>query len=657
MEQKEKQERLERMKADYDSRCKHLNSLKRRNEDVSHVNHKIYYLLLDPFTFVNAYGKISKNTGALTKGVSSDEEIMGYFGKINAENIAQKFKTGTYQWKPVRRVMIPKPGKKKMRPVDTPTQEDRIVQEAIRGILESIYEPEFRKLELETGSLCSNYGFRPNKSTFDALETLKTHGQRANFAIEGDIVSAYNNVNHDILLGFLSRRIKDKKFMNLVSEMLKSGIMHDNTYIHSLVGTPQGGIVSPLLFNIYMLEFDKFVFNKIILPIKNENTKIRRDPEYQKIKYKMKSELQRSKNETNREEAKSARRNFQELRKASMSFPSYEIKTLPKSGVYARYADDWLLLISGTHEECIETRNRISLFLETELKLELDPEKTYITKLTNGIAFLGYSIRMNPPEQMKTARVLVSNEYGKYRVLRRTTSRKITISADKARVLANLTRCGFCTKNDYYPIGVKSWTIFDEYQIVLKYRQIMVGLFNYYCNCDNLYLLNRISYILRYSCAKTIATRKKITMAQVFSLYGSDLRISIQKMNLKQNYTTTVEFPSITSLKLSTTKSSGFGRNQGKTDTDPFRLRNYYRTKMKVYENCCVCGSDDRVAMHHLNSLRKIKQEKRDRFSYIRSQINRKQIPVCKNCHEDITHGRYDSQNPIKFLDEFIAKL
>lgn len=239
----------------------------KRNKNPGHINYKIHHLLHDPFTFVNAYTKISKNRGALTEGYN-DEGVMKLFGLETATSIAKKIKNNTYKFKPVKRNWIPKPGKTKKRPIDVPTQSNRIVQEAIRGILEAIYEPEFEKWGKDTKHLSNNYGYRPGKSTWSALQTLKEKSQRCTIAIEGDIVSAYNNVDHDILISILKKRIKDKKFLNLIKQLLKCGVMDRHQYEHSITGTPRG-IVSPLLFNIYMFCFDQFVYDEIILPIIN----------------------------------------------------------------------------------------------------------------------------------------------------------------------------------------------------------------------------------------------------------------------------------------------------------------------------------------------------------------------------------------------------
>ena len=208
---------------------KHVN----RNLNTKPVNHKLYHLLEKPFTIINAYTKISKNKGALTKGFN-DENIMNFFGKANAELICKKLKTKNYQWQPVRKTWIPKPGKSKLRPIDTPTQENRIVQEAIRGILEAIYEPVFKEFEKMTDMACTNLGFRIGKGTWTALNNIKMKTRSPNFDIEGDIVSAYNSVDHDILMKILSIRIKDKHFLKLISNLLKTGVMAQHKLEHNL---------------------------------------------------------------------------------------------------------------------------------------------------------------------------------------------------------------------------------------------------------------------------------------------------------------------------------------------------------------------------------------------------------------------------------------
>lgn len=253
-------------------KVKKLNKHVERNLKTNHINYKLFYLLFDPFTFVNAYSKISKNKSVLTKG-HEDESVMEDFGFARAKRIADSIKKGTYKFKPAKRAWIPKFGKSKKRSINVPSESDRIVQEAIRGILAAIFEPVFQEHALDTKGLSNNYGYRPDMSRWTAVETLKKKSQRCNMIIKGDILSAYRKVNHEILMELLKTRIRDKKFLSLIRMMLKSGIFDSPCFENSLDGTTQGGIVSPLLFNIYMFGLDQYVYEEIIKPILKENEK------------------------------------------------------------------------------------------------------------------------------------------------------------------------------------------------------------------------------------------------------------------------------------------------------------------------------------------------------------------------------------------------
>jgi len=368
-----------------------------RNSDTSHINYKIFHLLTDPFTYVNAYTKISKNRGALTEGYEDDQTTV-LFGLDKAEKIAKKVKEGTYKFKPVKRTWVPKPGKTTKRPLDVPTQSDRIVQEAVRGVLEAIYEPEFVKHGEETKDLSNNYGFRPNLSCWSAIDKLKKYSRRCNIVIEGDIVSAYNNVNHDILLKILRKRIRDEKFLKLIIGMLKSGIMDDNRFEHSLNGTPQGGIVSPLLFNIYMLELDRYIYEEFVNPIMMQNEKEGKTEQssylYNKARWavdKTRKEFLKAKEAyetnpriSNKKQLQETKKKYKQARMKRLNTAYGKVERLPKGAVYVRYADDWVLAITATEDEATQIKNKITEFLETQLKMQLDVEKTKITRTPSG---------------------------------------------------------------------------------------------------------------------------------------------------------------------------------------------------------------------------------------------------------------------------------
>jgi len=254
---------------------------------------------------------------------------------------------------------------------------------------------------------------------------------------------------------------------------------------------------------------------------------------------------------------------------------------------------------------------------------------------------------MNEPKQTKITLTTTKTRNKISRFPRRTTSRKITIVPSKERLLRNLLRGKFCD-NNYFPIGLRSWAQFDEFEIVLKYRRIFIGIANYYSNTDSRYILNRVSYILQYSCAKTLAVRKKISMAQVFKIYGSKLTITRTLTDNDQSTKVqTVKFSTYTDLKKETLIFTN--KRSALPDYDPFKIEQYWRTKMKTLFYCSICGSKDRIALHHTNSLRSIKPNKRDNFEYIRSRLNRLQVHVCFECHKKITNGTFNNANPPEF--------
>ncbi|MGQ2957962.1 reverse transcriptase domain-containing protein [Agrobacterium sp.] len=197
-----------------------------------------------------SFNKLKKNKGALTPGTST--ETSDAFSEEKIGKISKALKDRTFKWSPIKRIYIPKPGKTKKRPLGIPNFSDKIVQNNISLILTAIYEPEFEYIN-------TNFGFRPNKGCNSPIRIIRTQAHSMDHALEADIEGAYDNVNHKKLIEILRKRIKDEKFLKLIRDGLKCGIISDGLYYDSLLGTPQGGIASPILFNIYMNEFDKFV--------------------------------------------------------------------------------------------------------------------------------------------------------------------------------------------------------------------------------------------------------------------------------------------------------------------------------------------------------------------------------------------------------------
>ena len=221
------------------------NSRKNPNE----IFTRLYRYLLRPDIYYVAYQNLYSNQGASTQGVNGDTAD-GFSSEKN-QRIIQVLADGTYTPHPARRTYIQKKNGK-LRPLGIPTFTDKLVQEVLRMILESVYEPIF---------LDCSHGFRPDRSCHTALKSIKREFRGASWFIEGDIKGCFDNIDHHVLVSVIGEKIKDARLIQLIYKFLKAGYMEDWKYHTTYSGTPQGGIVSPLFANIYLHELDKFVMN------------------------------------------------------------------------------------------------------------------------------------------------------------------------------------------------------------------------------------------------------------------------------------------------------------------------------------------------------------------------------------------------------------
>jgi group II intron reverse transcriptase/maturase len=285
-----------------------------------------------------AHDHVARNAGSVTAGC--DGITMARFDEHledNLRNIRDNLKAGTFVANPVRRVYIPK-SNGKMRPLGIPSIKDRIVQEAVRMVLEPIYEAEFCQ---------DSFGFQPNRCTMDAVTRLWTatrEGLKNFWVIEGDISAYFDTIHHRKLMKLLRRRVKDEKFLDLIWAFLRAGVMERKLFKDTKKGTPQGGIISPLLANVYLHELDKYMEQKYTGLSASEKARRRR----------------------------------------TLKLPNV---------TYTRYADDFVVLCNGTKEQAFALRDELRDLLENELRLTLSMEKTKVTHLNDGFDFLGFNLR------------------------------------------------------------------------------------------------------------------------------------------------------------------------------------------------------------------------------------------------------------------------
>ncbi len=333
---------------------------------------RVHRLIRKEEILLRAYSNLYPNKGANTPGIDKDDVIDGMSIK-KIKTLSEKLRSGDFKWKPVKRIYIPKKDGKK-RPLGLPCWSGKLVQEAMKMVLEEYYEPVFSD---------NSHGFRRNRGCHTAINQIaekKWGGMK--WFIEGDVKGCFDNIDHKKLLEILSRDIKDSRFIKLIKDMLETGCMEDWKYINNYSGVPQGGVLSPLLCNIYMNELDVFV-EKELIPRYTRGKRRKANPGYAKLQKK----LTAAREECNKEEF---RRILKEKRKlSSVDTHDENFRRLK----YIRYADDFLLGFIGSKEEAVKIKEEIAYFLKKELKLELAMDKTLITNASKGKArFLNYEI-------------------------------------------------------------------------------------------------------------------------------------------------------------------------------------------------------------------------------------------------------------------------
>ena len=453
---------------------------------------RLYRYLLRPDIYFIAYQHLYSNKGAGTKGVNDD--TADGFSEQYVTAIIEALRTGSYEPKPVRRTYIQKKNGK-LRPLGLPVFADKLVQEAIRMILEAIYEPIF--------SIYS-HGFRPGRSCHTALAMIKHEFTGAKWFIEGDIKGCFDNIDHSTLIGVLNRKIKDARFLNLIRMFLKSGYMEDWDFHETYSGCPQGGIISPILANVYLNELDRY-----ITQLKKEF-----DHGYNPRNFTEEYNAIRHKRDALHEKIKKAEGTMREQLIAQHKQLTKQLFRTPAKACtdkrlkYVRYADDFLIAVNGTREECEAIKAKLTDFVRDTLKMELSQEKTLITHSNTPARFLGFDVRVRRDASVKRS--------GKRKM--RTMNNKVELNIPlKDKVETYLLSHSIAKRDGKRLIPIHRPILLNrtDLEIVMIYNAELRGLCNYYAIASNFNKLVYFGYLMEYSCLKTLANKHRSRIAKV----------------------------------------------------------------------------------------------------------------------------------------------
>ena len=569
---------------------------------------RLYRYLCREDIYFKAFQKLYANKGALTKGTNDD--TADGFSEQYVQDLIADLREGRYKATPVRREYILKKNGK-YRPLGIPSFRDKLLQEAVRMILESIYEPVFDS---------RSHGFRPGRGCHTALEYTKKAFNGTTWFIEGDIHACFDCIDHQVLLSMLSNKIKDRRFIGVIREFLKAGYVDDWKYYDTYSGCPQGGIVSPILANIYLDALDKKVRDIEERFNRKGSASGRCSKEYNRLTNKM-SRLNARIDKTEDTELRGELlAEYQQLRQERDQMPS--TPNDQKRLAYVRYADDWLIGVKGSKEDCIDIKKEIGEFLGKELKLELSEEKTLITHSANKVRFLGYDIRVRRNQEAKRVKRKDGTTYK-----RRTLSQSVELLVPlDEKITAFLLKVGAVIQR---PNG-ELWARYrgklqnlPDVEIVHTYNAEIRGILNYYCLASNYNKLSWFRKLMEQSCLRTIARKHDTSIRKVKEKYKDGKSWSIPYVTRNGEKCASI-------CKLDKCEKKYRGDEIKRHVYHPWKLSIRKRLKKGICEYCGVAMVNHGV-VHVVRKLKDLKGN--TAIERTMRAKRRKTLVICQECN------------------------
>ena len=573
---------------------------------------RLFRYMLRPDIYYLAYEHLYANNGAATRGVNDD--TADRFSEKKVMAIIQALKDGTYTPSPVRRTYIPKRNGK-LRPLGIPTFTDKLVQEVLRMILEAVYEPIF---------LPASHGFRPNRSCHTALKDIKHGYPGVRWFVEGDIKGFFDHIDHGQLTALVYEKVKDARIIQLLHKMLKAGYLEDWKYNRTLSGTPQGGIISPLLANIYLHELDEFMAD-IKAGFDKPKDRVY-TPEYMHYAGRVHHISKLLKKETDPSRIAALRKEQKEKRAQMMKLPAKS--QTDKRINYVRYADDFLVGVVGSKEDCEDIKAKIKAFLAEKLKLELSDEKTLITHSAEYARFLGYDVRVRRNGQIKN---------GGQGHSQRTLSNKVELNVpltDKIEKYLFNRKAVMWADGALRPVHRGALVTMTDLEILMVYNAELRGICNYYGIASNFGKLGYFAYLMEYSCLMTLASKHKSSVGKMRKQYKDG------KGGWCIPYETRSGRKCMYFAKYQDCKVPKDAR-----DTIPHAVPQTIKSHSSfesrlLAKQCEFCGSTDGKSyeVHHVHKLKDLKGK--SMLEQVMLARRRKTIVLCEKCHHNLHNGK-----------------
>ena len=574
---------------------------------------RLYRHLFNPELYLRAYGKIYRNDGAMTPGVN--EETVDGMSLKKIQAIIEALRYERYRWTPVRRTYIDKKNSSKKRPLGLPTWSDKLLQEVIRSLLEAYYEPQFSD---------RSHGFRPGRGCHTALQEIYYQWRGTAWFIEGDITDCFGSLDHSIMRSMLAEKICDGRFLRLIDGLLQAGYLEEWRYHETLSGAPQGGILSPLLSNIYLNRLDRYV-ETTLLPVYNRGERRRPYLPYQRL-HKAVWKLEKK---GQREGTRQMRQQLQKLPSRDPDDPGF------RRLHYIRYADDWLLGFTGTRREAEDIKGKIGRFLGYRLKLELSERKTLITHgRTEPARFLGYEIVVHNND--------AKHDRNGHRSINGQIGLKVPMDVVRAK------RKPYMRRGKPAPILTRAHD--SDFRIAARYQAEFRGLAEYYQLAYNRHRLGLLRWVMERSLTKTLGHKNKISVNKVWNRYRATwqtpagprrgLQVKVERGGGKKPL---VARWGGVSLARKTTKVA-------LNDDLPaiWRKRPAELVTRLTAGTCELCGSRTGITAHHVRRLKDLHhpdQAAQPEWAKQMAARHRKTLIVCLTCHEDIHSGEPQRQN------------